>query len=100
MLQCRGLAGEAALTDDGQDDDQDDGRGGGGIIQTDDDDNWDGGEVESDDGGGGPLPSGDYLGCYRDSDSSPIMDFAYEDEDDLTPAVIFFSCRRLEARPS
>lgn len=37
---------------------------------------------------GGNSAEGDYIGCYRDSDSDPILpDFQYEDEEDLTPTV-------------
>lgn len=52
------------------------------VIVTSDDEP----EPETDDNGGF-VANGDYLGCYGDDDKDSILEFAYEDENDLTPEV-------------
>ncbi|CAM9272210.1 unnamed protein product [Scytosiphon promiscuus] len=39
------------------------------------------------------VATGSYLGCYKDDDNFPILDFLYEDEEDLTPASCIEDCR-------
>lgn len=41
------------------------------------------------------VTTGSYLGCYKDDDNFPILDFLYEDEEGLTPAVSFCYSRQV-----
>lgn len=59
----------------------------GGIGGDNDNDDVNGDDGAGGGGGGNTAVNGEYVGCFRDSDQDPILDFAYEDENTLTPTV-------------